>query len=200
MVVVRSLLCASLVLASLGCNRSGSSARPSTADVDSESEDTIGNGDVFEVRVLGQPDISGRYKVGNEGTIQFPFLGAMEASGKEPGQLAQDIAKGLRDGNYLRDPQVSVLIEQSNSKRLSVLGAVTKPGTFPIIPGMTVIQAISQAGGFTGLADKDNTVVTRRVDGKLERYRVPVSEIARGTTEDIPLRANDIVFVPERIF
>jgi polysaccharide export outer membrane protein len=65
---------------------------------------------------------------------------------------------------------------------------------------MTVVQAVSNAGGFTPLASKDDTVVTRRVQGKLERYRISVSEVTRGNAEDFPLRAGDIVFVPERVF
>ena len=175
--------------------------RPSDAEADAAAEDTtLGPGDVFEVKVVGQTDLTGKYRIGADGTIQFPFVGAVAAAGKEPEELARDLAAALRDGGYLREPQVSVLIEQSNSKRLSVLGAVARPGTLPIVPGMTVIQAISQAGGFTAFADKDGTVVTRRVGGKLERFRVPMSDIARGTQEDFPLRAGDIVFVPERIF
>lgn len=161
---------------------------------------TLGPGDVFEVRVFGQSDLTGKYKVATDGTVQFPFLGLVPAGGKEPETVAQMIATGLKAGGYFHDPHVTVLVEQTNSKRLSVLGAVARPGTLPIIPGMTVIQAISQAGGFAPLANKDGTVVTRQIEGKRQRFRVPVSEIARGTTADIPLRANDIVFVPERIF
>jgi polysaccharide export outer membrane protein len=77
---------------------------------------------------------------------------------------------------------------------------VAKPGTLPIVPGMTLIHAVSQAGGFTALAAKDDTVVTRRVGGKLERYRIEVSRITRGDAEDFSLRTGDIVFVPERVF
>jgi protein involved in polysaccharide export with SLBB domain len=163
-------------------------------------ETTFGPGDVFDVRVAGQSDLTGKYRVGADGTVQFPFLGPIQAGGKKPDEVGQLIASGLKSGGYLNEPQVTVLIEQINSKRLSVLGAVAQPGTLPIVPGMTVIEAISQVGGFTPLADKDATVLTRQIDGKRERFRVPVSEIARGTTADIPLRANDIVFVPERVF
>lgn len=65
---------------------------------------------------------------------------------------------------------------------------------------MTVLQVVSNSGGFTPLASKDDTVVTRRVNGELVRYRVPASDIARGDAEDFPLRPGDIVFVPERVF
>jgi protein involved in polysaccharide export with SLBB domain len=183
----------------VGCAKRG---QISSADMASApAEDTkLGAGDVFEVRVVGEQDLTGKYKVGTDGTIQFPFLGVVAVGGKEPEEVARLLAAGLRDGGYLNQPQVTVLVEQTNSRRLSVLGAVAKPGTLPIIPGMTVIEAISQVGGFTPLADKDGTVLTRQVNGKLERFRVPVSDIARGAAADIPLRNGDIVFVPERIF
>jgi polysaccharide export outer membrane protein len=160
----------------------------------------LGPGDVFEIRVFGEKDLTGKYQVGPDGNIRFPFLGIVDVGGKEADQVAQEISEGLQNGQFLLDPHVSVFVEQTNSKRISVIGAVTKPGTFPIMPGMTVVQAVSNAGGFTPLASKDDTVVTRRVNGKLERYRIFVSEVTRGNADDFPLRAGDIVFVPERVF
>jgi polysaccharide export outer membrane protein len=161
---------------------------------------TLGAGDEFEVRVFGEKDLTGNHQVAPDGTIQFPFLGTVAVAGKETTQVAKAIAAGLSTGGYLKEPQVSVFLLKSNSKRVSVLGAVAKPGTFPIVPGLTLVNAVSEAGGFTALASKDDTVVTRRIDGKLERYRIEVSRVTRGDTEDFPLRAGDIIFVPERVF
>lgn len=180
-----------------GCSRSVATRLPTQAPAENTA---LGPGDVFEIRVFGEKDLSGKYQVGPDGSIRFPFLGAVVVGGKEVGEIEREITDGLKKGNFLLDPQVSVFVEASNSKRISVLGAIAKPGTFPIIPGMTVVQAVSNAGGFTALASKDDTVVTRRVDGKLERYRIAVSEVTRGDAEDFPLRAGDIVFVPERVF
>lgn len=164
-------------------------------------EDTsLGPGDVFEVRVFGEKDLTGDFQVASDGAIQFPFLGNVQVGGKESAQIARMIATGLSEGGYVKDPHVSVFLKESNSKRVSVIGAVAKPGTLPIVPGMTLVHAVSQAGGFTALASKDDTVVTRRVAGKLERYRIEVTRITRGDADDFPLRAGDIVFVPERVF
>jgi polysaccharide export outer membrane protein len=181
----------------VSCRSTTASALPTQVP---EEDTSLGPGDVFEVRVFGEKDLTGKYQVGPEGTIRFPFLGAVAVAGRQADQVASEISTRLRDGKFLVDPQVSVFVEQTNSKRISVLGAVAKPGTFPIIPGMTVVQAVSNAGGFTPLASKDDTVVTRRVNGKLERYRISVSELTRGNADDFPLRAGDIVFVPERVF
>ncbi len=164
-------------------------------------EDTsLGSGDIFEIRVFGEKDLTGAYQVGAGGTIEFPFLGTLSVEGKDTSEVAKLIAEGLSKGGYLKEPQVSVFLQESNSKRISVLGAVAKPGTLPIVPGMTLIHAVSQVGGFSSLASKDETVITRRVGGKLERYRIEVSRITRGDADDFPLRAGDIVFVPERVF
>jgi protein involved in polysaccharide export with SLBB domain len=179
------------------CAHSTSSALPTQVPAE---DTTLGPGDVFEVRVFGEKDLTAKYQVGPDGTVRFPFLGVIMVGEKEADSVAREIAQGLKNGKFLLDPQVSVFVEQSNSKRISVIGAVAKPGTFPIIPGMTVVQAVSNAGGFTPLASKDDTVVTRRVKGKLERYRISVSEVTRGNADDFHLRAGDLVFVPERVF
>ncbi len=168
--------------------------------VDVPEESTLGPGDVFGIRVYGEEQLTAKYQAAEDGTISFPFLGAVRVQGKQAHVVAAEIAEALRAGGYFVDPHVSIFVEESNSRRISVLGAVAKPGTLPLIAGMTVVQAVSQAGGFTPLASKDETVITRRVQSKLERYRVPVSEIARGNVGDVTLRAGDIVFVPERVF
>lgn len=187
-----------LCVLQLGCGRAGSGA---TTEVPDAVEDTtLGAGDVFEVRVFGEKDLTGKHQVASDGTIHFPFIGVVAVAGKQPPMVAEEISSRLKTGGFLNEPQVSVFVEQSNSKRISVLGAVAKPGTLAIVPGMTVVQAVSQAGGFTNLASKDDTVVTRRIQGVLKKYRIYVSEIARGEASDFPLRAGDIVFVPERVF
>lgn len=194
---ISRLLHVSVFAAVLGCGPHVTNRLPEQAPAE---DTTFGSGDVFEVRVFGEKDLTGSYQVSADGTILFPFLGPLQVGGKDSSAVAQMIVRGLSDGGYLKEPQVSVFLQASNSKRVSVIGAVSKPGTLPIVPGMTVVYAVSQAGGFTPLASKDDTVITRRVGTKLERYRVEVSKITRGDREDFPLRAGDLVFVPERVF
>lgn len=175
-------------------------SRVSLPTEEPEEEDRIAAGDVFEVRVYGEEHLSGKYQVGSGGTVDYPFLGSVKVEGEDANAVAQKIASGLRDGGFLVDPHVSIFVEVSTSRRVSVLGAVAKPGTLPLIAGMTVVQAVSQAGGFTPLASKDETVITRRVHGKLERYKMRVSEISTGNAADVNLKSGDIIFVPERVF
>jgi polysaccharide export outer membrane protein len=161
---------------------------------------TLGPGDVFTVRVYGEDMMSGSHQVAPDGTINFPLLGAVQVSGLEPTEVAEKIQTELRERDLLRNPHVSVYVEEYASKRVSVMGAVANPGTFPLEPGMTVVQAISMAGGFSSLADRDGTVVTRRIEGEIVRYRVPVARVTKGQAKDIAVAAGDIIFVPERLF
>ena len=161
---------------------------------------TLGPGDAFSVRVFGEEALSGDHQVAPDGTINFPLLGAVDVDGLEPTEVADKLQNELRDRDLLRDPHISVYVEEYASKRISVVGAVANPGAFPLEPGMTVVQAISMAGGFSSLANRDGTVVTRRVGDETVRYRVPVERVTRGQAEDIEVAAGDIIFVPERLF
>lgn len=169
---------------------------PVTANEDT----TLGAGDVFEVRIFGEEALSGTYRVAADGTIDFPFVGRVSVGDLEPGQISDTIRGALVERQILVNPQISVMVTEYNSKRVTVMGAVAHAGTFPLTAGITVVQAVSLAGGFTPLANRDQTVVTRVVDGEPRQIVVPVESIARGRGSDLALRAGDIVFVPERVF
>ena len=168
---------------------------PSAAD-----DSTLGAGDVFDVRVFGEESLSSSYRVAQDGSIDFPLVGRLAVAGLEPTQIADLIQRELQARDYLRNPQVSVFVKEYNSKRVSVMGAVARPGTFPVSSQMTVVQVISLAGGFTPLANRDGTVLTRRTSGQIRRYPIAAGEVAEGNAEDLPVRAGDIIYVPERLF
>lgn len=180
-----------------GCGPNGRTVRPTSVR---QNDTSLGVDDVFEVRVFGEADLSGSYRVGQDGTIDFPLIGEVSVLGQEPRAVAALVAQRLREGGVLVSPQVSVFVQEYNSKRFSVLGAVGNPGNFEMRSGMTVVQAIGLAGGFSNLANRDGTYVTRQVNGQAQRFSVPVDRITSGQEEDFPLQAQDIVYVPERIF
>jgi protein involved in polysaccharide export with SLBB domain len=182
----------------LGCGAGATSIEVPAAE--SEDNTTLGAGDVFEVRVYGDADLSSRYRIAPDGTIDVPLIGRLTVRGLEPSQVDDLITTRLRDGHFLVNPQVSVFVEEYNSRRVSVLGAVQGSGTFPITPGMTVVEAISSAGGFTALANRNGTILTRREGSRLRRIPVPVDAIMDGQIPDVAVRAGDIIRVPERIF
>lgn len=187
-----------LLALTFGCS-GVSGAAPSTAAAPGE-DTTLGVGDAFEVRVYGEEELSEEYQVTGDGMIDFPFIGRVEVNGKEPTAVAAAIRARLREGGFLTDPQVAVLVTAYASKHVSVMGSVAKAGVFPMTSGLTVVHAISLAGGLSALASGNDVIVSRRVDGAVRRFRVPVSDVSEGRAEDFPLKAGDIIFVPQRVF
>lgn len=160
----------------------------------------IGAGDSFEVRVYQEPDLSGIYRVGADGRIDFPFCGRITVTGRTTSDIADSLTACLREG-YLKTPQVTVVARETNSKKVFVFGHVQKPGTFVYEDGMTVIQAITLAGGLAQFAKGNQTSVIRpAAEGVEQKYLVPVEDIGTGRAPNFYLQPGDIVFVPESIF
>lgn len=152
--------------------------------------------DLLEVRVYGEPDLSGVYRVDPDGYVYFPLCGKVEVGGQTASGAADALTGCLKQG-FVRRPQVTALVKEFNSKKVFVFGEVSKPGAFPFEEGMTIVHAISQAGGLTRTASKNNVNITRVVDGKEEKIPVKVEDIVIGREKNLPLRPGDIIFVPE---
>lgn len=189
-----------LFFAALGCG-STQPAGIDESDAATEPPDTtLGPEDVFDVRVFGEKDLSNTYRISSDGSIDFPLIGTVNVNGKTPTEVADMIELQLIEGQFLKRPQVSILVTEYNSKKVSVFGQVKQPGTFPYKDGMSVVEAISKAGGFTSMAKANNTVVVRIVNGEKRRFKVPVEDIGEAKAPNFVLRAGDILFVPERVF
>ena len=160
---------------------------------------TLGPGDLVEVRVFQEADLSGAYRLSPEGTVDYPLCGKVTLAGMTSSGAADALTQCLANG-YLRRPQVSVLIREYNSKKVFVFGEVQKPGTFPYEENMSIVQAITLAGGFTKVASKNGTQVTRLVAGLEQKVRVAVEDIGNGKERNFSLKPGDIVFVPESFF
>jgi protein involved in polysaccharide export with SLBB domain len=165
-----------------------------------EQDMTLGPGDTFEVSVYDEKELSGKYQVADDGTINFPHIGIVSVGGRGPTAVARTIQDGLQKKQILRDPNVSIFVLAYASKLINVVGAVQKPGSLPWMAGMSVVRAISISGGVTPLAAANDTIVTRQESGKPKRYKVAVRRISEGQERDFILHAGDIVYVPERIF
>ena len=191
------LLLVSMVCLAGGCPSVGSgviSGAPPKGIVDT----TVGPGDVLEIRVYGEKDLSGLYRIEGDGTIVFPLIGKVKVGGHSPPTIGRRIARRLRKG-YLRNPQVTIFVKEYHSKKVTVFGQVKKPGIFKYTDNMTIIQAITEAGGFTELSDRDSTIVTRFQDGRKYRIRVRVKAIGEGREQNFVIRPGDVVFVPKRL-
>lgn len=165
-----------------------------------EPDRSLGVGDSFEVRVYGHDELSSNFRVADDGSINFPLLGRLKVAGLGSSEVEGLIQQTLVERGILRSAHVSVLVTEQFSSRIRVMGAVKTPGTFVVRSGMTVVEAIGLAGGFTDIAQQNDTILTRSVDGTLQRFRVPVEDVSKGHAQDVELRSGDMIYVPERIF
>jgi polysaccharide export outer membrane protein len=160
----------------------------------------VGPGDVFDLSVVGEKDIPKEYRVQPDGTIRFPYLGPIKVAGLEPQQIEELVRTRLMEEKILVSPQVTLFVKQYNSKRVSVIGAVNKPGSLPWTEGMKIVDALSQAGWFTALADSDHVILTRLVSrGKTVTALISVDAITDGQQQDVPLQAGDTIKVEQRV-
>ncbi len=159
----------------------------------------LGIGDVFEVRVFQEPDLTGIYRLASDGSINFPLCGRVVLGGLSTAAASDRLAECL-GRSYLRNPQVSIFVKEYNSKKVFVFGEVQKPGTFVFEDSMSIVQAVTLAGGFSAHAAKNSVSVTRLVNGNDERIKVAVDDIGNGRAPNFSLRPGDIVFVPESLF
>jgi polysaccharide export outer membrane protein len=193
-----------LALSILAACRTPRADGPSTTalelpPVEGGSLDALGPGDLVEIRVFQEPDLTGMWRISAEGDIDYPLCGKVNLGGKPTGDASTTLATCLARG-FVRNPQVTVLIKEFNSKKVYVFGEVQKPGTFSFEDHMNIIQAITLAGGFNKVAARNQVNVTRVVNGEEKKVRVPVEDIGRGTERNFVLQPGDIVFVPESLF
>src|SRR5262249_10155354 len=132
-------------------------------NVDAKELVTVGSQDFLEVRVFGEPELSGPFRVTRRGNIRFPLIGLVQIAGLTPTEIEGRLRKELL--RFLRDPQVTVVVKDYLSKKIFVFGEVNRPGTFAYESNMSIVQAITLAGGFTKAAWKNRTSVTRIIDG-----------------------------------
>ncbi len=164
---------------------------------DTSSEDyRIAGLDVIDVSVLGVPDLSRSVQVSSSGNITLPLIHQVKAGGKTTAQLERDIASKLQ-ANYLQSPQVSVFVKEYNSQRITVDGAVQKPGIYPITGKTSLLQAIALAQGLNEVADPSGVIVFRSANGKRMAARFDVRKVRSGQINDPVLQAGDIVMVDE---
>jgi len=158
----------------------------------------IGAGDVLEILVWKNEDLSKVVTVRPDGKISLPLINDVQAAGFTPMELRNHIADALK--KYKDIPEVSVIVKEASSQVVYLMGEVFKPGTYPLGPNATVIQVIAQGGGFTPYADRNNITVLRHDVGSAKEQRIQVSykSILSGRSDEgnITLRAGDTIIVP----
>jgi polysaccharide export outer membrane protein len=156
----------------------------------------IGPTDVLNIYVWKEPDLTQDVTVLPDGKITFPLIGVIQAQGRTVTELKKAISDKLKD--YVTAPEVTVVVKQVNSRRIYTLGKLNSSGIYPLVPGMTVLQALSTAGGFAEWADEKNIRVIRREGGKEIQYRFNYKDFIAGKDieQNILLKPNDTIVVP----
>jgi protein involved in polysaccharide export with SLBB domain len=162
----------------------------------STANQELGPGDIIAIRVTDQDALSGEYEVGEDGTIRFPWIENVEVAGRTRGEIAELIEQKLADG-WLRQPQVTVRVLDRQNREVSVLGQVNEPGSYPFKERLTLVQAISLAGGMNPLAQTKKVKLIRETAQGTKTYEIDVGAILESKRGDLPLQPGDIVFVPE---
>ena len=167
---------------------------PAAAPAVTDQEYRIGPQDVLQIDVWKEPEITRTIPVRPDGKISLPLLHDVQAAGLTAMQLAVNIRDGLT--KYLNNPQVTVTVTQINSRRVFVTGEVAKAGALPLLPGMTVLQALASSGGFTQFAKEKGIYILRSENGKQVKLPYNYKDVLKGNKEDMFLQAGDVIVVP----
>jgi polysaccharide biosynthesis/export protein len=184
---------------SLGCQTPGGAATELRAVKDSEKVAVLGPSDIIEIKVYGEPELSGLHQVAADGSIRLPLVGTLQVEGSTPESIRNNFEIRLNE-KFLKDAQVNVVVKKYNSRRIYVVGQVKTPGNYEYETRMTVIGAVSRAGGTTRLANANQTILTRGQGLEQERIVIQLGDIRRGDATDIELLPGDIIYVPEALF
>ncbi len=158
----------------------------------------LGTGDIVSLQVFGRPELATTTYVAEDGTISVPLAGGVQVAGLSPTAAALRVAAALKSGQYLRNPQVTLLVTQSVSQQVSVLGEVRTPGRFVVETTTTVLDLLALAGGTTERGAGTVYLIRANADGKLERHPVDLKGLHDGSLplDLMALKGGDSVYVP----
>ena len=154
----------------------------------------LGAQDLLQISVFGLKDFDREVRVNSNGQISLPLIGSVSAGGKSIPELEGLIASKLKDG-YLQDPQVTVFVKEFTSQRVTLEGALEKPGIYPLTGKTTLLQAIAMAEGVSELADLGGVIVFRQIDGKRAGAVFDLAQVRAGTMPDPQIYGDDIIVV-----
>ena len=161
------------------------------------SDYRIGAQDLLQISVFGVKDLDKDVRVNSNGQISLPLIGGVMAGGRTIPELEAELAKKYSEG-FLQKPQVTVFVKEFTSQRITVEGAVKKPGIFPITGKTTLLQAIALAEGVDDkIADLSGIVVMRQVGGRKQAAVFDLRQVRRGTIEDPQLYGDDVIVVEQ---
>lgn len=154
-------------------------------------------GDSVTMTVFGRPELAGTLAVTENGTIDVPLAGSVPVVGLSAAAAAERVATAYREGEYLVDPQVNLVMIGLRSQQLTMIGEIRSPGRYPLDTRTTILDALAQAGGVTATG-AERAIILRRRDGGVDRFEVDLEDLlATGSGQMVELRAGDTVIVPK---
>ncbi|WP_162851107.1 SLBB domain-containing protein [Panacagrimonas perspica] len=158
---------------------------------------TLAPGDSVTMTVFGRPELTLTGYVSDSGTIDVPLAGSIPVAGLSPTQAAERVATAYREGEYLIDPQVNIVLAAIRSQQISVVGEVVRPGRFPMDTRTTILDALAQAGGISPLGAERAFILRRSMDG-VERFEVDLQDLlSAGSGQVVQIRAGDTIVIPK---
>ena len=156
----------------------------------------IGPGDLLSVDVWKEEDLSKKVSVRLDGKISLPLVNDVQAAGLTSTELRNQLTEKYKD--FVDVPQVAVTVLESRSKRIYLLGKVLRPGEYPMQKNMTIVQAVSLAGGLAEWADSSDVKLIRKIDGVEQTFLVDYDAIVSGEdlSQNVLLEPDDTIFVP----
>jgi len=160
-------------------------------------QNLIGPGDVLKITVFKNPELSTEVKVSDMGTIGFPLLGSVKLAGRTLSDAENTIALRLKDGGYVLNPQVNILMSVAVANQVAVLGSVNKPGRYPLETGGGHVSGMLAAAGGIASDGADSVIVTGTRNGKEFHREIDVVALSQGdgSSEDVALSGGDTLFV-----
>lgn len=157
--------------------------------------------DLLQIRIFQEPDMDREVRISREDSVTLPLIGRVELKGLTLSEAESELRR-LYDRDYLVNPQINVVVMEYSRRTVNVLGSVNGPGEigFPQEEGLTLLEAISRAGGFTRLAERRKITLTRKLDsGRVETFTIDANEVIEGDSEERwVLQTDDLIYVPER--
>jgi polysaccharide biosynthesis/export protein len=200
-----ALLLGLLLIVSLA-NGSAAAAGPSSPPPSTPGPKTspapdnyvLAPGDQIEISVFGEPDLTRTISIKPDGVIALPLINQVKASGKTAAQLEAELTRLY--SKFLRTPTVSIIVRQFRMDRIYVMGEVSKPGRYDLTDDMTVLDALTLAGGPTQKGNLDALQVGRVENGKTKTIPVKADQLIQGKDggKNVKLQNGDLVFVPSR--
>ncbi len=195
-VLAIAVLCSALSVFACGPRADNTKVRLTEPD----EKETVGPGDIFSLKIIGEKEISDDYEISDDGTVDLPYVHRVKVEGLDMRQLADFIRDKFKEAKVLTDANVIVRVREFNSRAISVLGEVRRPGKYKYVTGLTFVELITMTGGFNSIANKGQVQLIRTTEKGTQSVFLDADAIIEGSSPDLPLQAGDRIFVGERIF